>query len=396
MFTLSEGIIPGVSDERLLPRIATAVPLKAGWVLFRARLGSLNALGSTCTGRFWKQWLGEELCSEDTIGRVYALMDTQGLRKGLHRIYTCLKRNKALSALGGWEVAVVDGHETHSTYRRHCSGCLKRTLHTGAGERVQYYHRHVTLLLLTGKLRLLLDMEPQRPGEDEVAAALRLVKRVVQAYPRAFKVVLADALYVEAPFVNFLSSQRKHVPIVLKDERRDLYQDALALFGLEQPKAGRYRNRACLWWDVQDLNTWSQVVTPVRVVRSQERYFVRRQMTGDLEPHNTEWMWVTTLTQSQASTEWVVRLGHARWDIENYGFNELVNAWHADHVYKHDSHAMEAFALVAFLAYNLFHAFLTLNLKPQLRRARTESFWACAMAAEIYQDALESRLGHPP
>jgi hypothetical protein len=125
------------------------------------------------------------------------------------------------------------------------------------------------------------------------------------------------------------------------------------------------------------------------VVRSKETYFVRRQMTGELERQDTQWMWVTTLTQSEASTDWVVRLGHARWDIENYGFNELVNAWHADR-------AMETFALVTFLAYNLFHAFLLLNLKPQLRRARTEAFWARSMAAEIYQDALESRAGHPP
>ncbi len=284
----------------------------------------------------------------------------------------------------------------HCSYRRHCLGCLKRTIGAGEGERIQYYHRHVTLLLLTDKLQLLLDMEPQRPAEDEVSAALRLMERVIRTYPRAFKVVLADALYAEAPFVNFLFSQRKHILIVLKDERRDLYQDSLALFGLEQPQAGQYRNRACLWWDVQDLNTWPQVVAPLRVVRSQETFFVRRQLTGDREQCHTEWMWVTTLAQSQASTECVVRLGHARWDIENYGFNELVNDWHADHVYKHDSRAMEAFCLVAFLAYNLFHAFLALNLKPALRHGRTQSFWACAMAAEIYYSALQSITGHPP
>jgi hypothetical protein len=323
-------------------------------------------------------------------------MDAKGLRKGLHQVYTCLKRNKALPALEGWEVAVLDGHETHSSYRRHCSGCLERTVRTSAGERLQYYHRHVTVLLLTEKLRLLLDLEAQRPGEDEVTAALRLLERVVQTYPRAFKVVLADALYAEARFVNFLLSQRKHVLIVLKDERRDLYRDATALFGLHPPQAGHYRNRRCWWSDVQDLHTWPQVLAPLRVVRSQETYFVRRQLTGNLEQEQTEWMWVTTLTQSQLSTEGVVRLGHARWDIENYGFNELVNAWHADHVYKHDARAMENFTLVAFLAYNLFHAFLTLNLKPQLRRTRTEAFWACAIAAEIYQDAVNSRAGHPP
>ena len=60
----------------------------------------------------------------------------------------------------------------------------------------------------------------------------------------------------------------------------------------------------------------------------------------------------------------VVRWGHARWDIENQGFNELVNGWYADHVYKHEPQAMEAFLLTLFLAYNLFHGWLTRNLKP--------------------------------
>ena len=104
---------------------------------------------------------------------------------------------------------------------------------------------------------------------------------------------------------------------------------------------------------------------------------------------------MTTLSQSEADTALVVRLGHARWDIENYGFNELVNGWHADHIYKHHPRAIEAFCLVAYLAYNLFHAFLTLNLKPQLRYAKSDSFWACVLAADIYHDAAK-RVGRPP
>jgi len=54
-------------------------------------------------------------------------------------------------------------------------------------------------------VRLLLDHEPQRPGEEEVETALRLLARVIPAYPRAFDVVLADALYAEAPFSTFCS-----------------------------------------------------------------------------------------------------------------------------------------------------------------------------------------------
>ena len=73
----------------------------------------------------------------------------------------------------------------------------------------------------------------------------------------------------------------------------------------------------------------------------------------------------------------VVGFGHRRWDIENHGLNELVNGWHADHIYKHDPTAIECFLLIAFLA---------LNLKPQIRRGKTQVFWARLMAAEIYAE----------
>jgi hypothetical protein len=42
--------------------------------------------------------------------------------------------------------------------------------------------------------------------------------------------VLADALYAKAPFFNFLLARGKHALVVLKEERRNLYQDVAGLF----------------------------------------------------------------------------------------------------------------------------------------------------------------------
>jgi hypothetical protein len=94
-------------------------------------------------------------------------------------------------------------------------------------------------------LRILVDLEPQRPGEDEVATARRLLGRVLSRYPRAFQLVLADGLYAQAPFFNLLLAHGKHALVVLKDERRDLYQDACGLFAVNPPEEGKYRSRHC-------------------------------------------------------------------------------------------------------------------------------------------------------
>jgi hypothetical protein len=118
-----------------------------------------------------------------------------------------------------------------------------------------------------------------------------------------------------------------------------------------------------------------------RVVRSEESWTVKAQLTKEDTPQTATWVWLTTLSVAQARTAQIVHLAHLRWDIENHGFNELVNGWDADHVYRHQSQAIECFLLLAFLAYNLFHAFFALNLKPELRRGRTMAFWVQLIAA---------------
>jgi Transposase DDE domain len=235
-------------------------------------------------------------------------------------------------------------------------------------------------------LRLLLDQEPQRPGEDEVQTALRLLARVLTRYPRAFDLVLADALYAAAPFFNFLLTHGKHALVVLKQERRDLYVDATALFAQQAPQLGSYRSRQCEWWDVSDLTSWPQVQTPVRVIRSRETHQVRRQLDHQPELLSSEWIWVTTAPAAQLPTERTVIFGHQRWDIENYAFQELAQQWHSDHVFRHDPNAIECFLLLTFLAYNLFHAFFALNLKAAARNDTSQVLWARLMTAEFLQE----------
>jgi hypothetical protein len=398
IFHFSREVITPLSDRRPEPRISTAAVVKSAMVLFWARMGSINAWEQLGGARFWRSWLGASACSADTLGRVHALLDADGLRQGIHLVYERLKRNKALPDIHGLGVAVLDGHESHASYLRHCSGCLQRIIHFEEGDRLQFYHRQVTLMLLPAAppggpaLRLLLDHEPQKPGEEEVATALRLLARVIPSYPRAFDVVLADALYAQAPFFNFLLERGKHALVVLKQEKRDLYQDVAGLFAHVAPQPGRYRLRQCSWWDFPDLKTWPQVQAPVRAIRSLETYSIRRQLDKQDDPQKSDWIWVTTLSPTQASVERAVHLGHQRWDIENYAFNELANEWHSDHVFKHESGAIECFLLVAFLAYNIFHAFLALNVKPAARQGKTQVYWALRIAAELYSEVTPAGL----
>ena len=78
VFQLSETIIAGIVDRRPQPRIPTSIVVKCVAVLFWTRMGSLNALELTAGSRFFRRWLGQSVCSADSIGRVNALMDAEG------------------------------------------------------------------------------------------------------------------------------------------------------------------------------------------------------------------------------------------------------------------------------------------------------------------------------
>jgi hypothetical protein len=358
-------------------------------------MGSLNRLAQTRPSAFWRRWLGADLPSADSVGRIANQMDPAGLRRVLHHIYAQLKRKKALPApVHGLMLAVLDGHESCASFARHCPECLQRIVHTTAGDRIQYYHRHVAFQLVGRSSRVMLDVEPLRPGEDEVAAAMRLLERVRRDYPRAFDVVVADALYADGRFFKFVRSLGKHVVAVLKDDRRDLVKDALSLFEARPPCRLERSKRICECWDLSDFTSWPQAGEPVRVVRSVERWTTRR--AGQVGEEQSEWQWVTTLPSTQASTATILDIGHDRWSIENQGFNELTNHWHADHVYRHQPTALLAFTLLAMICLNVFVMFYQRDLKPAARRDASMVHISSRVAAELYGGLPSSHAPRAP
>ena len=361
-------------------RVAGSILLML-WV----RIGSLNGLMQKRPIGCWSGWLGGEVPSARSIGRVAAGMNVDDLRALLHRHYERRRRNKSLHpVIGTIRPLIFDGHESTSSYLRCCAGCSQRRVTVAEGERVQYYHRYVMAMLLHGDGYLLLDVEPQRPGEGESTAAIRLLERLVAKYPRAFNTVVGDNLYLNPDFCRLAVEHGKHFLAVLKDERRDLLVDARGLFECESSARFESDKKLHRCWDIEGFTTWEQFEYPVRVVRSIETTTVRRRLADEDQEMISEWIWATDIPQTVAGTKAIIHIGHARWRIENNGFNELVNEWNADHVYKHEPNAMLVFLLLLLLAYNVFHAFLSLNLKPQLRARHTTRHFARLVAAEFY------------
>jgi hypothetical protein len=387
-----------ITDSRTQPQIPTITIVFSVLAMHLARLGSLNALEQMQDSLELRKHIGGHLPSADSLGRVVGLLDTDTIRAVIRTIYEQLKRNKALKPpQHGLMALAIDGHETHATFRRCCAHCLERKVGVGEEKRIQYYHRNVSAQLIACGFHFMLDAETQLPGEGEVAAAMRLLSRVIENYPRAFDVVVADALYASSNFFKLAVEKKKDVIVVLKENCPELLKDATRCFA-DQPPAHSWDTgkRKIECWDEGGFEAGPQIGKALRVVKSREtKAPVRRQLDKKVEVETTTWLWMTTLSPHRASGSTVVALGHSRWGIENEGFNELATRQHADHVYKHDPTAILNFWLFSLLSLNVFQAFFRLNLKPELRLGKSMKHFAQMIVAQLYA-SIPVTVGVPP
>ncbi len=371
-----------ISDSREKPDISTSAVWVSGFLTFVLRLGSLNAIETELRiPRRMEKLVGKRKPSADSIGRIYSVMDLASLRNVLADANHRLKRNKALRTDWPFRFAAVDGHELFTSRSRCCPECRTRTLTINGEEITEYYHSIVVCHLIGFKIPLPLDLEPVLPGEGEVKAAKRLLERVFRKYPRFFDVVVADALYLEAPFINFCSLHKKHVITVLKEDRLVLMQDAKGIFEMTKPGVFTEANETIKVWDAEGFTT-AGTDKSLRVVYAQETERKRKRIKGEWVDtvNKHEWCWASTIPKEKLSVRRLWKAGHMRWNIENNLFNVLANHWHMDHCYKHDPNAIIAFLLTLFIAFVFVQSFYHLNLKKAVR----DRFAIIAITRQFY------------
>jgi Transposase DDE domain len=364
-------LLPLFTDSRQQPQIPGPAVFTSVFALFACNRTSLNSLEKDLVhfpSRL-RGLVGPQPPSIDTLGRVYALADSDGLRQMLVAVHRRLKRNKALADGDDLKVVAIDGHEFFKSRKRCCAQCQQRTVKINDDEVIEYYHQGVVCHLIEHRLAVPLDVELLRPDEGEQTAAKRLLQRVGANYGRFFDVVCGDALYFDAPFLNFCREHGKHALVVVKGEHRLLLQDAQGIFAQQQPQVWRDGRRTVRYWDAEGFTTAEGVKQPLRVVHTQETVRRRERVAGQwVEKEETsEWYWATTLSQGQAGARRVWQAGHGRWDEENDCFNTLSMHWGLDHCYKHAPAAVANFVLTLFLAYVLLQCFWQRNLKGPLR-----------------------------
>ena len=96
------------------------------------------------------------------------------------------------------------------------------------------------------------------------------MERVCKNYPKAFKIVIGDGLYLKETVFNLLEGHHKHAIAVLKEERRQLFEEANKLSLLSEPEVYRQDKTYYRVWDHSIEGCWDGYGKKVRVIVSKE------------------------------------------------------------------------------------------------------------------------------
>ena len=339
-------------DARQDPDIPPAAVFQAVFYSFVFRLPSFLQLQAELAAEsHLRLWLGlDRPFGDDTLRYSLASFDLEPLEQMLVTLNRRLKRNKVFDQgrVAGGIVAALDGVEVLSSYSRCCEFCLERQVVSRDPQgqpliRTQYYHPLVGCQIVSSRVKPFLALEWVRPGEGELTAGLRLLQRLPALYgSRCFDILLLDALYAQAPVLALAQKTGWDLVIALKQENRDLYQDAQGLFAARPPDQSwaeqqEGKTTAVRLWEEEQLPFTQAHPQPVRVVCAQEAVTQNRRRGDHLQSETTHhhWMWITTLESSRVPARQLRRLGHARWKVENNGWNDLTQNWAFKHGFLH-------------------------------------------------------------
>ncbi len=389
--------LPSLRDGRQDPEIPPRSVFLSLFYGFAFRLTSFQQIEADLAQPHLQRWAeAPRAFRDDTLRYSLASFDLAALEQRLVDINRRLKRNKAFEPgrVQGRIVAALDGCEVLSSCSRSCESCLERRIvsQNEEGEpveQIQYYHRLVGCQIISSPVKPLLALEWVRPGEGEDTAALRLLRRLPELYgSRFFDILLLDSLYPQAPVLQLAEEIGWDLVITLKQENRDLYQDAQGLFRGRAPDAGYTEKQGnhlveVQLWQAEDLPFTKDHPQPVRVVRSEERRteWHYRQGRRSLETRSEQWVWMTTLDSRTFSIRQVRQLGHDRWKQENNGWCDLTQNWALKHGFLHackhrprrrdpqgvprllPNHGLMAVTLILCIAFALCSAFARLHSK---------------------------------
>jgi hypothetical protein len=336
--------------------------------------------------------------SEDAMGYALERYDSQAVFRLGCEVARQLKRNGVFGSKWsrGLVVAVVDGIEICSSFARFCDDCMERKVtHMVGGEsreEIQYYHRICAVTVVSSAFPVPLGVRFQKNGENEVACSLDLLRELREELGSRFlDLLVADALYLQAPFVKEIEGLGWDWVINLKENQPELLTESERVISTVAAEKMEDHAELQLWhapevyWPVADravrvVKAVRQLpVKHLRVERDEEgkRRAVKETI---LEPSTN--FYASNLELGSVPPVFIHQLGRSRWIIDTTVFQTMTTEAHLKRpsVHQDRAKALIVLTMIRVLAYTLTLVFFFRQVRSHFQKC---SLGYCDLAQKL-------------
>lgn len=251
--------IKGLSDERKrksIPLFNIVMPVLIFLMLQYESFHTIFSAPESMEKRL-KNCIRGKIPKVDAVRDLLSRIDPKEIEEIHAQTIDVLKRNRVFreGTIGRYVAAGIDGMELFSSTKKSCPDCLSRKNVTG---KTEYFHRSVVCMTVGKSPHVIFGQEMLKPrdgsekDEGGLTGAKRLIRRLKKRHGHFADVIVADALYLNAPFINTLKECGLETVIRLKDERRLLFQDAESMFQRDEGRKRSFRKgkKSIEVWDL--------------------------------------------------------------------------------------------------------------------------------------------------
>lgn len=384
-------------DGRLYPYHTGKKIFDAVFLGAACRFRSVHRLETECKrGGVLSKRIGA--LSENAVGYALERYDSQAVFRLGCQVARQFKRNGVFRSnwSRGLVVAAVDGIEICSSFARFCDHCMERKVtHVVEGEpreEIQYYHRICAVTVVSSAFPIPLGIRFQKNGENEVACSLDLLRALREELGSRFlDVLVADALYLQAPFVKEIEGLGWDWVINLKENQPELLAESERVISTVAAEKMDEHPELQLWhapevyWPVAD-----RTVRVVKTVRQQpvKHLRVQRGEQGErravkeaaLKPSTN--FYASNLELGSVPAVFIHQLGRSRWIIDTTVFQTMTTGAHLKRpsVHQDRAKALLVLTMIRVLAYTLTLAFFFRQVRSHFRNC---SLGFCDLAQKL-------------
>jgi len=389
--------VEALPDGRLYPYHSGKKIFDAVFLGAACQFRSVHRIETECQpGGVLAKRIGQ--LSGDAIGYALQRYDSQAVFRLGCEVARQLKRNGVLRSKWsrGQVVAAVDGIEICNSFVRFCEDCMERKVtHTVEGEareEIQYYHRLCAVSVVSAAFPIPLGIRFQKNGENEVACSLDLLRELREELGSRFlDLLVADALYLQAPFVKEIEGLGWDWVINLKENQPELLMESQRVISTVAAENMGDHPELQLWhapevyWPIAERTVRvvktirQQAVKHLRVQRDEEgkRRAVKEKV---LEP--TTNFYASNLELGSVPAVFIHQLGRSRWIIDTTVFQAMTTQAHLKRPSVHQDRAKALIVLtrIRVLAYTLTLVFFFRQVRSHFRK---NSLGFCDLAQKL-------------